>query len=87
MEAFEAQLNAGNATFYVSSHLVTDKNGKLLVACFGRRPLYDPTRNYVPPNTQRPFKRGERREFNRKKLEDKKARQVGDPSPAHPLLF
>jgi len=76
MEAFEERLGAGNATFYACSHLVTDKDGKFLVACFSDRPLDDPTRDYVPPKKQRPLDSEGRKKFNRRREEERKGREV-----------
>jgi hypothetical protein len=76
MEAFEERLSAGNAIFYAFSHLVADSEGRVLVACFGSRPLYNPVVDYVPPKTSQPKDRAKRLQFNQKKRKEKKIRQV-----------
>jgi len=68
MEGFERGVASGQVAVYHGSHLVLDKNGKLLVACFAETIVDAPD---VMHRAGPPKKKQSNKEFQRRKKEKK----------------
>ena len=68
MEGFERGVESGQVAVYHGSHLVLDKNGKLLVACFAETIVDAPD---VMHRAGPPKKKQSNKEFQRRKKEKK----------------